>query len=225
MNDKWELFQKFLITENQNIDITELIINAVLVWLLTYVLQLTYVKCAKSLSNRKMFANNFLILTFTTMIIITIVKSSLALSLGLVGALSIVRFRAAIKEPEELAYLFFAISIGLGLGANQREVVLVAFGLLMIVLWGKNFLTKNEPYQNLFLTISSSPKSVNFEQLQALMEKNFSSFDLKRLDEDADTIEVSYNLDIKNKASLSIFKKDVQDINDSIRVSFIDNKV
>ena len=49
----------------------------------------------------------------TTMLIISIVKSSLALSLGLVGALSIIRFRAAIKEPEELAYLFLAIGISI----------------------------------------------------------------------------------------------------------------
>ena len=63
-----------------------------------------------SLSNRKVFARNFLLLTVTTTLIISIVKSSLALSLGLVGALSIVRFRAAIKEPEELAFLFLAIA-------------------------------------------------------------------------------------------------------------------
>ena len=127
MNDKWDLFQKFLITENADINITELLVNSLIVVILSFILQWTYTKCARSLSNKKSFANNFLLLTFTTMIIITIVKSSLALSLGLVGALSIVRFRAAIKEPEELAYLFFTISIGLGLGANQREVVLVAF--------------------------------------------------------------------------------------------------
>jgi hypothetical protein len=53
-------------------------------------------------------------------LIITIVKSSLALSLGLVGALSIVRFRTPVKEPEELAYLFMAIAIGLGMGADYR---------------------------------------------------------------------------------------------------------
>ena len=58
----------------------------------------------------------------TTMLIITVVKSSLALSLGLVGALSIVRFRAAIKEPEELAYLFLTIAIGLALGREPATV-------------------------------------------------------------------------------------------------------
>ena len=60
--------------------------------------------------------------TVATVVVISIVKSSLALSLGLVGALSIVRFRSAIKEPEELAYLFLSIGIGLGLGAGQRVV-------------------------------------------------------------------------------------------------------
>jgi len=50
----------------------------------------------------------------TTIFISTVVESSLALTLGLVGALSIVRFRTAVKEPEELSYMFLAITIGLG---------------------------------------------------------------------------------------------------------------
>ena len=57
----------------------------------------------------------FPLLAIITTAIIAVVKSSLALSLGLVGALSIVRFRAAIKEPEELVYLFLCIAIGLAL--------------------------------------------------------------------------------------------------------------
>ena len=68
------------------------------------------------------------------MLIITIVKSSLALSLGLVGALSIIRFRAAIKEPEELAYLFISISIGLGFGANQAIITTLAFIIIILVI-------------------------------------------------------------------------------------------
>jgi hypothetical protein len=62
----------------------------------------------------------------TTTLIIRIVRSSPALSLGFVRASSIVRFRAAIKEPEELVFPFLAISIGLGLGAGQALVTIVA---------------------------------------------------------------------------------------------------
>ena len=70
---------------------------------------------------------------------ITIVKSSLALSLGLVGALSIVRFRAAIKEPEELVYLFLIIATGLGCGAGQIKLTAVGiiFALIVTVVYYK----------------------------------------------------------------------------------------
>ena len=68
------------------------------------------------------------------------VKSSLALSLGLVGALSIVRFRTPIKEPEELVYLFLAISIGLGYAAGQILIttILTLSILVMIYMWLSN---------------------------------------------------------------------------------------
>jgi hypothetical protein len=63
--------------------------------------------------------------------VIAVVQSSLALSLGLVGALSIIRFRTPIKEPEELAYLFLAIGLGLGLGANQRLITVLVFAVIL----------------------------------------------------------------------------------------------
>lgn len=63
-----------------------------------------------------------MLIAVTTMMVISVVKSSLVLSLGLVGALSIVCFRTAIKDPEELAFIFLTIALGLGFGANQTRV-------------------------------------------------------------------------------------------------------
>ena len=71
------------------------------------------------------------------------VKSSLALSLGLVGALSIVRFRTPIKDAEELGYLFLVIATGLAAGADQEVAILVA---LPIILFGL-FLVNNKKEQ------------------------------------------------------------------------------
>ena len=147
--NKWDLFQRFLITENAQISIRDFLINAAIVLVLTIILEFTYSRCAKSLSGRKVFAANFFLIAFTTMLIISIVKSSLALSLGLVGALSIVRFRSAIKEPEELAYLFFTIAIGLGLGANQRLVSVVGALLLLAIIWVRYFTSTKSRKQNL----------------------------------------------------------------------------
>jgi hypothetical protein len=91
------------------------------------------------MNNRAHFANSFLLLGMTTCVVIIVVKYSLALSLGLVGALSIVRFRAAIKDPEELTVLFLVIAIGLSFGANQFPIgVLIAtVGAGVIFMTGK----------------------------------------------------------------------------------------
>lgn len=110
-----------------------LVLDLVLTGLCAWVLNWYYVRFGQSLSNKKKLARVFLWVAVTTALIISVVKSSLALSLGLVGALSIVRFRTAIKEPEEIAFLFLAIGLGLGFGANQHEVTLVAFVVILIL--------------------------------------------------------------------------------------------
>lgn len=127
-----------------NIPINTFLINLLLAAFLSIILKYIYEKFGESLSNRAQFAKNFLLLTMTTMLIITIVKSSLALSLGLVGALSIIRFRAAIKEPEELSYLFLSIAVGLGLGANQTKITLIAFFSIVLIMFLYKRLTKNK---------------------------------------------------------------------------------
>src|SRR3990172_10983173 len=95
-----------------------------------------YKRCSISMSNRENFANIFPVLTSITVVIIFVVKSSLALSLGLVGALSIVRFRAAIKEPEELVYLFLCIAIGLALGAEQPLLAITLVLVASVFIFG-----------------------------------------------------------------------------------------
>jgi hypothetical protein len=94
------------------VDPYQIVSQTLLLILLTSLLSLIYFFTGNSLSNRSRLATIFPLMALTTMLIISVVKSSLALSLGLVGALSIVRFRAAIKDPEELAYIFLAISLG-----------------------------------------------------------------------------------------------------------------
>src|SRR3989338_8294640 len=89
--------QDFLLNQPAQADLTYLIISLFLAAILAWILGRLYVRYGTSLSNRKRFASNFILLTVTTTLIISVIKSSLALSLGLIGALSIVRFRAAIK--------------------------------------------------------------------------------------------------------------------------------
>ena len=152
----------FFLNENLSVDINIFIINIFTTVILCYLVRLVYLRFSESLSNKDYFSKNFIVLGVTTCIVISIVKSSLALSLGLVGALSIVRFRAAIKEPEELIYLFLIISIGLGAGANQTKIIIVGTFVTLLVIIGFYFFRtkkyesiKSEVFQ---LSISNNKK-------------------------------------------------------------------
>jgi len=225
MDNRWNLFQKFLITQEQQISITDFLINSAVIIVLMIILEYTYIKCARTISNRKQFAGVFLLIAFTTMLIISIVKSSLALSLGLVGALSIVRFRAAIKEPEELAYLFFAIAVGLGLGANQTLVVLVAFAVALLILWARYYIKgKRSRHQNLYLNFSAKAGKVKLSEVTNAVNKTFGKSYLKRYDENGELIEASFLVDSPYPEKLEEFKQLVEKYGDSVRVSFVESK-
>ncbi len=231
MENNWELFEKFLITENVNISLNNFLLNSALIILITWLLSLTYQKVGKSLSNKKDFGANFMLLAFTTMLIITIVKSSLALSLGLVGALSIVRFRSAIKEPEELTYLFFAIAMGLGLGADQVIIVVAAFVVLMAILWGRYLLgnklgkSGKTNSQTFFVTIKTNKSdNASLAAIQNMLISNFGRTQLKRMDDTDEQQEFAFVISALNLEQIDGFKSDLTSTYPNISVSVLDLK-
>ena len=123
----------YLTTTESQTSISMFAFSLLLTVVANYILALCFQKYGSTYTDRDHISKNFIILSLTTMIVISIVKSSLALSLGLVGALSIVRFRTAIKDPEELAYLFLSIAIGIGMGANQILTTLIGFVVVVMV--------------------------------------------------------------------------------------------
>lgn len=221
-----QTFEEFLNVSTVNIPAFGFIINIILSAVLALVLSWIYGKYGDSLSNRKKFGKNFLLVTMTTMFIISIIKSSLALSLGLVGALSIIRFRAAIKEPEELAYLFFAIAIGLGLGADQTAITLLAFIIIsIIVIVVKKFSKKFTDNQNLYLTIQSEgSKKIGIDAILEILKMNCDVVELRRLDETAELLEASFMVEAQNFDQIYNAKIELQKLNDSLKITFLDNK-
>tara|TARA_B100001175_G_C19434864_1_gene603067 strand:- start:476 stop:1186 length:711 start_codon:yes stop_codon:yes gene_type:complete len=190
----------FFINENIQIDIPNFVLSLIFASILSFFIQLFYIKYSSSLSNRKEFSKNFVILAVTTCIVIMIVKSSLALSLGLVGALSIVRFRAAIKEPEELVYLFLIIAIGLGCGANQLIITTVGiiFALILIALYSgytKNSRKEIEQTINLGVIIEQDIADKEINNLITEIKKI--SKDLKFISMSRTFNNTTINLDLK----------------------------
>lgn len=201
------------------------VLSLVLAAVLASCLGWAYARFGHALSNRRLFARNFLMLTVTTTLIITIVKSSLALSLGLVGALSIVRFRAAIKEPEELAYLFLAISIGLGLGAGQPVVTVVAFVIIIGIVAIRHLFHRKPEQPNLYLTVTSSaPQKLTAIQVLDALTQSGATASLKRFDETPDLIEVSLLVAFKDVNKLEQFNRRLRELSDGVKVSYLEER-
>lgn len=222
--DNTQTFKEFMATSSPAIEPLGFVINLLLAVLLCYLLGQIYIRFGRSLSNRATLARNFVVIGATTMLIITIVKSSLALSLGLVGALSIVRFRTAIKEPEELAYLFLTIAVGLGMGADQRLVTILGFSLISLVISMKGLISSKSGKSNLYLIVrSSGSQKISLERMTEALREHCTALDLKRFDETANSVEVAYQVSFDDYRQLEKAKQAVQSHGDSIEVSFVDN--
>ena len=180
------------LTSPAPLSVSTLAINLLLSIILSSILAWFYTQYGRSLSNRAKFANSLPVLALTTVLIISVVKSSLALSLGLVGALSVVRFRTAIKEPEELVYLFIAISIGLGLGADQRLPTIVAIAVILGYLFIRTFLTPGPLKNNLFLNVTTADHDDAFRQINDVLVEHVETAELRRLDRRDTALQATY---------------------------------
>ena len=144
-----------------------------------------YRTCSGSMSNPEDVTKVFPLLTIVTTAVIVVVRSSLALSLGMVGALSIVRFRSAIKEPEELVYLFLCIAVGLSFGADQPALAFTLVAVASLFAIGSRLLPSSRPRHNVLLTISGDADTY-FEgpsqQALKVLQQVAGRFSLQRLD-------------------------------------------
>lgn len=211
-------------SSNNVLSITDFIINLVLSVVFSYVLSRVYIHWGASLSNRRRFAANFILISVTTTFIILVVRSSVALSLGLVGALSIVRFRSAIKEPEELAYLFFAISIGIGLGDNQRLITAIAVAVAIVILAALHFLHGKKADFNLHLTVRGPQGSADWQNLLNLVQQYTSRMKLLRDDDSKDGIESTFVVEFKSLEDYNALKTQLKALSPALEITFLDNK-
>lgn len=193
---------------------------------LLFLLAVVYNKYGNSISNRNQLAKVLMIVGLTTFIIISIVKSSLALSLGLVGALSIVRFRTAIKEPEELGFFFMAIAIGLGMGANQLFPTLIGFAVLMIIIMVQNrFKGHASITQNLLIAAPCQPdnKTQRVEAISEAVSTHSAQLEVKRIKLDGNDIAINFQVKVKSLQELSKINDALLAIDPNINSTFIDN--
>jgi uncharacterized membrane protein YhiD involved in acid resistance len=216
-------FEEILNQFNATVDLPFFILNLVVATILALSVRLFYIRFGQAVANRRKFASNFIPLAITTVLIITIIKSSIALSLGLVGALSIVRFRAAIKDPEELIYLFLIIGIGLATGANYPILATISIALILILLYVNALISKREVYQKenmLYVNVHSDHQ--NLDDFVKVLNDNMDYVELKRLDRSAQQLDATFICKAPKLDALTAVQEKMISISASTRVSIVD---
>lgn len=201
-----------------------LVVNLIVCTLLSMAIAGFYVRYGNAVSNRARFAANFVPLALTTMSIMVVVKPSVALSLGLVGALSIVRFRAAIKDPEELTYLFLTIGVGLATGADQPLIaIIVVLFILLFLLVSKRagseaaFKKADRYYVNITTDLS------DVLPLAQALSASFEGVELKRLDSLPNNgLDVSFICKNASIEQVQAAKNAIVQLSDQTQISIID---
>ncbi len=165
------------------LDPLTLVVNLAIAGALGWALAWHYSRFGRSLASRVSGSKSLLFVCLTTVLIISIVKSSVALSLGLVGALSIIRFRTPVKDPEELAYIFMSIAMGVGLGADQRVATLVAFAVILGAITIRRVIEVRRSERSLYLTIETPEEDgTTYRKVLGLVAQHVTVADLRRLD-------------------------------------------
>ena len=222
------MFEDIQLNTNSEIDLSLMVLNLTFAFVISILIKFHYKKFSTTLTNRDDFSNLFPFITLTVALVIYIVKSSLALSLGLVGALSIVRFRTPIKEPEELAYLFICIAAGLGYGANQTIPTTVAVTLILLLIYLIKIKKIRTTDKNIFLNLEIEKNKIDIEtseiskKINEILKSQNDNFNLVKLDINDEIYQATYILNLKNLDKLEDINKSLQLKYPSIKINFVD---
>lgn len=129
-----DIFKSGFLDSITSVSITDMVIALVLAFALGMFIFLVYKKTFSGVMYSSSFGVTLIALTMITTVVILAVTSNVVLSLGMVGALSIVRFRAAIKEPLDIAFLFWSIAVGIVLAAGMIPLALIGSVVIGIIL-------------------------------------------------------------------------------------------
>ena len=127
---------------NQFINLTpwKILIGLLMGCLVGLVIAFVYKRCYRGVLYSPTFALTLVMLTLITTPVVMCIKSNIALSMGMVGALSIVRFRTAVKDPMDTAYMFWALTMGILLGAELYVHALMVVLVISVILILLSFL-------------------------------------------------------------------------------------
>ena len=196
-----DIFKKsFLSQFNTDLSTTSIVMALLITAIIAiYIFAVYRVVCRKAFYSRS-FAISLPVISMITASVIIAVQSSIVISLGMVGALSIVRFRTAVKDPMDLAFLFWSISVGIICGATLYEVAVEASILITIVMLGLHYVPNAKPA--LILLVNGTGADVQ-EAVKQVLEENTKWYQIKSRNVSASGMDMIVELKTKQEDTLA----------------------
>ncbi|MCM1387563.1 MAG: DUF4956 domain-containing protein [Bacillus sp. (in: Bacteria)] len=213
-----DIFKSNFLENISSINVFDMLLALILAFGLGLFIFFIYKKTFSGVMYSSSFAVTLVALTMITTLVILAVTSNVVLSLGMVGALSIVRFRTAIKEPLDIAFLFWSIAVGIVLAAGL--VTLAVIGSLMIGIFLLVFVNQKS-HVNPYIVVISCTDHESEEKAKAFLEKQVKRVVVKSKTARKGVIEL--NLEIRMKDDNTDFintLSDMEGVNSAALVSY-----
>ncbi|MBP3636591.1 MAG: DUF4956 domain-containing protein [Clostridia bacterium] len=180
------------------------------------VIAFVYKKCYRGVLYSPSFAMTLVMLTLITTPVVMCIKSDIALSMGMVGALSIVRFRTAVKDPMDTAYMFWALTMGILLGAELYVIALVVVLGISVVLFLMTFVKFTNP--NAYLLVLHYDEAAEYDINQQL-RRTVKNRRLRSKTMTRAGAEMTYEVRLDNKQDLVASMLNIDGVHDATLVA------
>jgi len=180
------------------------------------IIAFVYKRCYRGVLYSPSFAVTLVMMTLVTTPVVMCIGSNVALSMGMVGALSIVRFRTAVKDPLDTAYMFWALTMGIVLGAGQYLIAVVVVGIISAIMFLMNILSFSTP--NAYLLVLHYDEDAEYDITQQLRR----SVKHRRLRSKTVTragAEMTYEVRLDNKQDLVALMLNIEGVHDATLVA------
>ena len=213
-----DIFKSSFLENVTAVSITDMALALALSFCLGLFIFFVYKKTYAGVMFSQAFGGTLIAMSMITTMVILAVTSNVVLSLGMVGALSIVRFRTAIKEPMDIAFLFWAIAGGIVLAAGMIPLAIIGsiiIGIIMIVFCNK------KSSQKPFIAVVSCDNGETEKKVADFLKQNADKVTVKSKSAQKSSIELTYEVTLKNNDTDFITKLSEMDgVGSAVLVSY-----
>jgi uncharacterized membrane protein YhiD involved in acid resistance len=213
-----DIFKSSFLENVTAVSLTDMALALVLSFCLGMFIFFVYKKTYSGVMFSQAFGGSLIAMTMITTMVILAVTSNVVLSLGMVGALSIVRFRTAIKEPMDIAFLFWAIAGGIVLAAGMIPLAIVGsiiIGIIMILFCNR------KSSQKPFIAVISCNNGETEKKVEEYLKQNTDKATVKSKSAQKDSIELTWEVTLKGNDTDFITKlSEMSGVSSAVLVSY-----